>query len=336
MKITNNFDLYVSESNDPYYNLSLEEHLAKNIFPKNKVPIIFLWRNQNTIVIGKNQVAEFEIDLNNANEDKVKIVKRLSGGGAVFHDLGNFCFSFIVENEKQAGNYELFLNPIIDFLKKFNINAKISSKNDLAINDAKISGNAQYVLKNVLVHHGTILFNACLSSIKKYLIINPIKIQAKVQRSQITSVDNIINYLETKIETEEFFNKFIDYFKIQTCSTYKTVEKDNKFINEIYNNRYSTKEWTFNHPYNLSKHNSKRFDGGTITLWLNVENDLIQKILFEGDFLATEDHSKMLDKFINEKLEINNIKSIINEIDLQKYFGKISSDELLELFFEKK
>ncbi|MGL5246250.1 MAG: lipoate--protein ligase [Mycoplasmoidaceae bacterium] len=334
MKTTNNFDLYVSESNDPYYNLSLEEHLAKNVFPKTKIPIIFLWRNQNTIVIGKNQVAEFEIDLNNANEDKVRIVKRLSGGGTVFHDLGNFCFSFIVENEKKAGNYKLFLNPIIEFLKTYNINAKISSKNDLAVNDVKISGNAQYVLKNVLVHHGTILFNAYMPAIKKYLTVNPIKIQAKVQRSQITSVDNIINYLETKIETEEFFNKFIDYFKLQTGCTYRTIEKDNKLINEIFNEKYATKEWTFNHPYNLTKHNSKRFDGGTITLWLNIENGVIQKILFEGDFLAIEDHSKMLDKFINQKLEINNIKSILDEIDLQKYFGKISNNELLELFFE--
>lgn len=336
MKTINNFYLYVSESNDPYYNLSLEEHLSKNIFPKNNVPIVFLWRNKNTIVIGKNQVAEFEINLNNAIEDKVKIVKRLSGGGAVFHDLGNFCFSFIVEDKKQAGNYELFLNPIISFLKTYNINAKLSSKNDLAVNNVKISGNAQYVWNNVLVHHGTILFDACLPAIKKYLTVNPIKIQAKVQRSQITNVDNIINYLETKIDTESFFNKFIDYFKLQPGAMYKTLDKDDKLINEIFKEKYGTKEWTFNHPYNLSKHNAKRFDGGTITLWLNIENDIIQKILFEGDFLATEDHSKMLDKFINQKLEISNIKSILNEIDLKKYFGKISSDELLELFFEKK
>ncbi|MGL4616830.1 MAG: lipoate--protein ligase [Mycoplasmoidaceae bacterium] len=336
MKITNNFHIYVSESNDPYYNLSLEEYLTKNIFSKYKIPIIFLWRNENTIVIGKNQVAEFEIDLNNAIKDKVKIVKRLSGGGAVFHDLGNFCFSFIVENEKQAGKYELFLNPIIEFLKKYKINAKVSGKNDLAINNVKISGNAQYVWKNVLVHHGTILFNACLPAIKKYLTINPIKTQSKVQRSQITSVDNIINYLEKEIETEEFFKKFIDYFKLHPGSTYKTIENDNQLVNEIYKDKYSKKEWTFNHPYNLSKYNAKRFDGGTITLWLNIENNLIEKILFEGDFLAIEDHSKMLDKFINQKLEINNIKSILNKIDLQKYFGKISSDELLELFFNKK
>lgn len=325
--------LYVSDSNDPYYNLAFEEFLATNIFIKNEIPIIFLWRNNQTIVIGKNQLADFEINLDLAKKDNVKIVKRLSGGGTVFHDLGNFCFSFIVKNEKQAGNYSLFLEPIIKFLKTYHLDAHLSGKNDLTINDIKVSGNAQYIENNVLVHHGTLLFDTNLNAIKKYLKLNLVKLETKVQLSQVTSIANIKEFMDSPINTEDFFKEFINFFKLEENITYYEINNDLLIVKNLVNDKYKKNEWTFNHPFNLEKMSSIRFGGGTISLWINQENNIINKILFEGDFLATKNHEIMLNKFIGVKIESSRISKILDQIDIPKFFGKITKQELLSLFF---
>ncbi|MGL4768938.1 MAG: lipoate--protein ligase [Mycoplasmoidaceae bacterium] len=324
--------LFISDKTNPFYNLALEEFLLTKIFENYHVPIIFLWRNQNTIVIGQNQIAEIEIDLETAAKDGVNLVKRLSGGGTVFHDLGNFCFSFIVKNENQAGNYQIFLEPIIDFFKNYGLDAKIHGKNDLTINDIKISGNAQYLYKNSLLHHGTLLYDVNLQSIKKYLKLNPIKLNTKVQRSQVTQVANIIDFLENKIDKENMFKNLVDFFKKQKNIIKFNLSEKTEGI-QILKSKFENYDWTFFHPAGLKKHNSARFDGGTISLWLKLNDNIIEKIIFEGDFLSIKKHDELQEKFVNQELKLTSIEKLLDEIIISDYFGKISKKELLALFF---
>jgi len=157
-----------SQSYSPYFNLALEEHILKN---KNvKEDIVFLWKNTPTIVVGNNQNAIEEINTPFANEKEIKVVRRLSGGGAVYQDLGNLNFTFLKRLEKPS-NLEIkkFALPIVEALNKLSVPAELTGRNDITVGGKKISGNAQRLFRNKLLHHGTLLFDKDMEIMEKVL-----------------------------------------------------------------------------------------------------------------------------------------------------------------------
>lgn len=196
-----------SKSLNPYFNLALEEFLMTNL----KDEVFMLWQNENTIVVGKNQNTLSEINYDFAKEHNINIVRRMSGGGAVYHDMGNINFTFIKNGESLFSDYKSFTEPIIAFLKTLGVNATLSGRNDILIDDKKISGNAQFMKNGRVLHHGTLLLSSPADIIGKALNADPEKIASKGIKSVKSRVTNINAHLENPISAEDFKEKLSSF-----------------------------------------------------------------------------------------------------------------------------
>lgn len=169
----------VNKSTNPFFNLALEEYLLKNVDIKEDYFI--LWQNEPTIVIGKHQNTLKEINMNFVKDNNINVVRRNSGGGAVYHDLGNINFTFITKyDEKHLLDFKTFTNPVVYSLGKLNVKAELSGRNDILIDGRKISGNSQHIYKDRFLHHGTLLFNSELENLVKALNVDNDKYYLRV------------------------------------------------------------------------------------------------------------------------------------------------------------
>ena len=198
------------------YNLQLE---AKIFNEYNRDEEFFmLWRNDNAVIVGQNQVIENEVDLDYAQKHDVKIVRRMTGGGAVYHDLGNVNYTYIGKKASEFGNFLAFAQPVIEFLHTLSVDAQYLGKNDIGIGDRKISGNAQAVREEYILHHGTLLFDVNVSVLEKVLTPDPEKLTSKGIKSVRSRVCNIAAYVA--MSREEFWERICAYFQAEDIAVY--------------------------------------------------------------------------------------------------------------------
>ena len=194
----NNLNYLNIYTTDPAFNLAAEQYVFENL-PKDRM-YFMLWQNDNAIIIGKYQNTLAEINEKNVLENGMKVVRRLSGGGAVYHDLGNLNFTFIADaGELEELNMRVFCQPIVKALAKIGITAEINGRNDITIDGRKFSGNAQYMRSGRIMHHGTIMFDSNLEMVQKALNVDPSKIESKGKKSVRSRVTNIREYLREDI-----------------------------------------------------------------------------------------------------------------------------------------
>ena len=193
------------------YNLQLEEKIFKEYDSDEE--FFMLWRNDNAVIVGQNQVIENEVDLVYAREHHVKIVRRITGGGAVYHDLGNVNYTYIGKKASDFGNFLAFAQPIIEFLRTLGVDAQHLGKNDIGIGNRKISGNAQAVRDEYILHHGTILFDVDVAVMEKVLTPDPEKLSSKGIKSLRSRVCNISGFV--RMSREEFWERICTYFKTE-------------------------------------------------------------------------------------------------------------------------
>lgn len=325
--------IYINNnSKDPYFNLALEDIILKEYF--HEEPILILWQNYNTIVIGKNQNALEEINQKAVENDGVKVARRLSGGGAVFQDEGNLCFTFIHQaNKENVSNYEHFLQPIIKVLQKLGLNAQYSGKNDLSIDGKKISGNAQYYWNNRILHHGTILYNVDLSKLQKYLNVDPIKIASKAIKSVQARVTNILPLLKEKITIEQFKNLIVEQLIAsgdqETILSAEYIKKAEKLANE----KFRTWDWNFAHSPIFTWQNKVYLENkGTVDIRLNIEAGIIKNAKIYGDFLGYEGTQSIEEKLIGCKYLKPEITQKLQDCDIKAIFGaNFTIEEIINL-----
>jgi lipoate-protein ligase A len=176
--------------------------------------VIYFYQNHNAIIIGANQNTHVEINEEYVKEHDIKVARRISGGGAVYQDMGNICFSFMTKNT-QDSSYENFLEPIFKFLKSLGLNAEFKGRNDVLIDGKKISGNAQYKYKDRMFHHGTLLFNSDLTVLSKALKPNKLKLESKGIKSNRQRVSNILELMDQKMNNQEFLTTLLEFFTKQ-------------------------------------------------------------------------------------------------------------------------
>ena len=193
-----------SESFDPHFNLALEQYVFDNL-DKNE-NYFMLWQNDNAIIVGKHQNTVAEINAEYTKENNIKVVRRLSGGGAVYHDLGNLNFTFIVSagGGYEQFNFSDFCKPIIELLNSLGVNAVLNGRNDMSIEGKKFSGNSQYAKRGRIMHHGTIMFDSDLDIVGNSLVVSKDKIQSKGVTSIRSRVTNIKPHMQTDVSIEEF------------------------------------------------------------------------------------------------------------------------------------
>ncbi len=230
---------YISQSKHAAFNQATEEYFLKNF----EEDFFMLYKNKAAVIIGKHQNALAEINLDKCEKEGVEIVRRLSGGGAVFHDEGNLNYSFISQGEKgKLINFKKYSQPIIDVLQTLNIEAKLEGKSDLTISGMKFSGNASHIYKNKMMQHGTMLFSSDLEQLNKLLKVNPLKFRDKGVRSIRSRVTNISDHLSAPLEIDELQSKLITHIQSQFPSAreYLLSRTDKEAIQKLMTEKYLT------------------------------------------------------------------------------------------------
>lgn len=324
-----------NESTNPYFNLALEEYVLKHLDIDDS--ILILWQNEPTVVVGRNQNTIEEINTKYVKDKDIHVVRRLSGGGAVYHDLGNLNFTFIVEDTGDSvNNFEKFTKPVIKALKELDIIAAFSGRNDITIEEKKFSGNAQYYYRNRLLHHGTILFNSNLDVVQEALKVKIDKIKSKGIKSVRSRVTNIYPYLKEKISVKDFKYLLLSFLfeqENEEKKEYILTKKDLEGINELMKNRYLTWEWNYGESPNFDIQKSKRYEGGNLDIRLKIQGGIISDCKIFGDFFGRKEISELESLLKDIKYEEESIRQVLKKIDLSSYLHNIREDNFIDCLF---
>lgn len=319
-------------TNDPSINLASEYYyLTNDEFQKDD--IIIFWKNKNTVVIGKNQSLASEVNQLYAKENNMKIVRRFSGGGSVYQDDGNICFTFIKRNKKKEFSFQKALQDIIEFLKHEDICAYFSGRNDILVNDKKVSGNAVYFYKEDYMIHGTLLFDVDIEKMVTVLTVDRSKLTSKGIESVKSRVLNLKDIYNGDIE--KFENKFLNFFENKYKSKFELVDNTtNDLIVKIDKSIFNNNDWTYERDFDFNFKNSLKTKYGLISVSLKTEKNIIVDIEFYSDSLTALDLKELRSSFLNVDYQIENIIAIGQSIDLSKMLEEFTLDDLVKLFFE--
>lgn len=274
-----NFKFIYHKNFDAVFNMACEEYLLK----QTDGYYIRLYLNEPSVIIGSNQNTLLEVNLKECEKLGVKVVRRLSGGGAVYHDLNNINYSIIAPYNAQEDGYIKFCAPVIKYLNSIGVKAEFSGRNDITVDGKKISGNAQVIYKDRILHHGTLLFDTNLEVLEKVLIQNEIKVKAKGVKSIRARVTNIKEH--TSISSKDFFEGLKNYLQAD-FEGYNFSKQDELNINKLINEKYSTYEWNVGASLKGSNRVDIRCSFGTLTLAFDLENGLIKNAEIFGDFFG--------------------------------------------------
>ncbi|MEH7500851.1 lipoate--protein ligase [Neobacillus drentensis] len=319
---------------DPQINLAIEEYALKNL-DINETYLLF-YINEPSIIIGKNQNTIEEINTEYVEHNGIKVVRRLSGGGAVYHDLGNLNFSFITKDDGESfHNFRKFTEPVVAALKKLGVNAELSGRNDLEVEGRKISGNAQFSTKGRMFSHGTLMLNSEIDNVVSALKVKKDKIESKGIKSVRSRVANISEFLTEKLEINEFRSLLLkNIFEGQDeIPEYVLTEEDWEKIYHLSKERYQNWEWNYGKSPKFNLQHSHRFPIGSIDVRLEVNKGVIENCKIYGDFFGVGDVSEIENKLTGTRYEKNEIEKALEDIDTTHYFGKISKDEFLNLLY---
>lgn len=284
--------LFLTHSNhDPYFNLASEEYLLR----QKGGYYIYLWVNAPAVIVGINQNTIEEVNLGFTEENGIKVVRRQTGGGAVYHDLNNVCYTVIAPYDENADNYRKFTAPVIEYLNSIGVKAEFSGRNDITVEGKKISGNAQTVAGGRIMHHGTLLFNTDMSVLSSALKPNKLKMESKGIKSVRARVGNIYDFLPKKMSAEEFLKGLSEYFK-KSCEEYTFTEEDISAINELVKDKYSRYEWNVGRSPKAENTFEARFDFGTFRMDFDTVNGLMKNVRITGDFFSAKPVSELESK----------------------------------------
>jgi len=327
---------YVIDKNiDPWWNLAAEEYLFKQL----SVPIFRLWQNNNAIIIGHHQNAFAEINTEYVRSNGIKVVRRLTGGGAVFHDLGNINFTFIdnvTVSEDTSSMFARFTKPIIEALRELGVNAYLEGRNDLLIDGKKFSGNAVARYKNRLLQHGTLLFSASMADLSNALSSRPEKFTGKSVQSNRGRVTNISEHLEEQMPIENFIEYLHNFIAGERSgySEYKYTEEDLREIEKLKEGKYSRDSWNYGESPAYTYSKVVKFPAGLIELYLKVEKGRIEEVKIFGDYFFTKETDELENHIKGCRHSYEELKKRLEKINLSDYISNIEGEEFLSLFWE--
>ncbi|WP_270182472.1 lipoate--protein ligase [Alkalihalobacillus sp. CinArs1] len=327
---------YIDNENimDAGINLAIEEYILKELDP-DETYLLFYSMNP-TVIVGKNQNTIEQIDTAYIRENDVDVIRRLSGGGAVYNDQGNLSFSIITKDDGNSfHNYKKFTDPVVKALHKMGVEAELSGRNDLLVNGKKISGNAQFSTKGRMYSHGTLMFDVNLENVVKALKVNKEKIESKGIKSIRSRVTNISEHMDDDMTREVFKQKLLDsiFEEYDTIPTYQLTEEDWQKIHEIAEKRYKNWDWNYGRSPKFNVQHSKRFSIGSIDVRLEVKKGYIKEATIFGDFFGVGDVKELEQRLNDTRYDPASIRDAIEDIDVKHYFGNITEEEFINLLY---
>ena len=336
--------LYIIDNHiDPYWNLAAEEYLLKHITE----PVFRLWSNTDSIIIGQYQNALAEIDLDYVKANNIKVVRRMTGGGAVFHDLGNLNFTFIephTKSEDSNAMFSRFTAPIIKALNSLGVKAYLEGRNDLLIDGRKFSGNAMCISNGRVLQHGTLLFSASMNNLGAALKSRPEKFIGKAVQSNVSRVTNISQHLTTPMSIDEF-QKYLGEYICKNCNLsgqngeitkitpYTYTEADLEAIEKLKNEKYGLDSWNFGHSPTYSSGNVKKFPGGLVEVNFTVKKGVVTQLEIFGDYFFTKPTEEFVSQIIGTPHTREAMLEKLVAIGTQNYFSNITAEQMVEMFF---
>ncbi len=314
---------------NPAFNLALEEYLLT----RRKEELFCLWRNGPSVILGRNQNAIEEIDTEYVKQHNISVIRRQTGGGAVFHDLGNLNYTFIeAYNPGDFNNYAKFTAPVRDYLQSLGVDAQLSGRNDLTVEGRKVSGNAQTVKNGRIMHHGTLLFSADMSHLVAALRPKPLKIESKGIKSLRSRVANLVEFLPGM--DIEAFTDGLQRYLLQTypqLRSYTLNPEELAEVEKLVEEKYSRWEWNIGESpaYNLS--HSARFEFGTLDMCLEVQGGVIEKARIFGDFFGLEDIAPLEQALAGVRHTPEAVLAALQGQEVGRYISGMSARQLAEL-----
>lgn len=322
--------LYWNPVTDPAYNLALEECMTRSL----RGPGILLWRNHNAVIIGRNQNTLAEINTEVLRDLNIHAVRRNTGGGTVYHDLGNLNYSCMADVAEDAEiSFEVFAHPILAALESLGVHCVFSGRNDILYQDKKVSGTAKTVINGRLLFHGTLLFDTDLSVLGKVLTPDPDKIQGKGIKSVRARVANLKEALPG-MTPDQFAEAMCQALLTQSGETALTPIPDEllKQAEELAEEKYRTHEWNYGNSPGFSFRKKQRFAAGTVEVLLDVRRGNMEQVAIRGDFFGESPVADLENVLRGMAHDPALIRQRLESVELHQYINGLSVDEFLSLF----
>ncbi|TDM07482.1 lipoate--protein ligase [Macrococcus lamae] len=322
---------FISNNNitDPAINLAMEEYVLTNLTDDS---YFLFYINEPSIIIGKNQNTYAEVNQAYVDEHHIHVIRRISGGGAVYHDLGNLNFSFVTKaDEDSFHNFKRFTMPIVEALNEMGVAAELSGRNDLQVGERKISGNAMFQTKDRMFSHGTLMLNSDIEEVVRSLTVKEEKLITKGIRSIRSRVANISEFLDEPITIEDFKQHLLNHIFQGNVEEYVLTDEDWAAIHQLSREKYQTFEWNYgkNPQYNYEVR--QKFPGGLLELKMNVKKGIIEDIRIYGDFFGVGEIADIEQRLVGAAHQKQTIADQLREIDFAHYFGRVTEEEFLSL-----
>lgn len=321
---------FINHEEDVFFNFAVEEYFVENY----NNPVFILWKNKPNVMVGRNQNTYAEINEEFCKDNNIDIVRRLSGGGAVYSSPENFQYTLIIDkNEHSNISFKSLARPLIAFLKTLDIDAEFTGRNDILIDGKKVSGNAQYHNKNILLHHGTILFDVDINQLTKSLTPDLAKLTAKGIKSIRSRITTIKERLSGEMTVDEFIEQFMQFQLKSSKSNFikELSQAEKKEILKIKENRWDQWSWNYGKNPKFSNTKKKKFDSGLVEINYEVNNGIISDIKIYGDFFGDYPIEDLEEKLIRTTFANEAISKKLASISIDKYINGVNNKEFVQL-----
>lgn len=320
-----------TNSVDPAYNLAFEEYV---LTCRKEADYLLLWQNDNTVVVGQNQNTEQEINRAFVEEHGIHVVRRTTGGGAVYHDLGNLNYSFITDaGDAERLTMERFTTPVVAALRGLGLQAEASGRNDILVEGRKVSGTAQRLLNGRILHHGTLLFDANPEMVAGALQVDTEKFRSKSAKSVRSRIGNIRDFLKQDMSLPDFWGYLKKALAGDGYVTGALSPEELREVESLKRVKYDTWEWTYGSSPKYDMRNKRYWDGGSLEVRAAVEGGKLSYIAFYGDFLSRCSLEELTAALHGCAFRKEDVAAVLNRYPLKDYFGEITGDEILETMF---
>lgn len=320
---------------DPRINLAIEEYVLKHM-DVDKDSFLLFYINEPSIIIGKNQNTAEEINTEYVDANGIHVVRRLSGGGAVYHDLGNLNFSFITKDDGESfRNFKKFTEPVVEALAKMGVKAELLGRNDLLVDGKKISGNAQFATNGRMFSHGTLLFDTEIERVVSALKVRKDKIESKGIKSIRSRVTNISEHLDEPMTIEQFKMGILEsvFGGKENIQYAELTERDWEKIHELSAERYGNWNWNYGKSPKFNMQHSHRFPVGGIDVRLQVNKGIIEDIHIYGDFFGVGEVSAIEEQLKGVQYNRESITDALSTLDIPTILGGITTEEFVQLIY---
>lgn len=320
-----------THSQNPYYNLAFEEYVLCH---RTQGDYLLLWQNDNTIVVGQNQNTEAEINRAFVEQHHINVVRRSTGGGAVYHDLGNLNYSFITDVGDDGISIRRFTEPVVAALRSLGLNAEASGRNDILVEGRKVSGTAQRRHGGRILHHGTLLFDANPGMVAGALNVDPEKFRSKSTKSVRSRIGNIRDFLPNDMELPAFWAYLKDALSGGGLTPSALSAGELAEVDRLKREKYDTWEWNYGRSPKFDVRCKRYWDGGCLEANVSIANGVITDVRFFGDFLSVCGLEELVERLKGVTFRPEDVRAVLNDSPVGELFGGITADEVTATIFD--